>query len=182
MRSAETMKKYPLRKYRFDWKLIGDIHDGRPNLGGAVEVEMYRLLQYTLRDVLEEHLGMDETDEIFFSAGELAGRVFYERYIAPVYSLDEFVSKTQQMLREKKIGVLRIEELGNELEQIVLTMDEDLDCSGLPELDYETCIYDEGFISALFHCFTGRSWRAKEIDCWCTGARTCRFLIQPKGE
>ena len=52
------MRKYPLRKYPFDWKLIGDIRDGRPNLGGTVEVEMYRLLQYTLRDVLEElHIG-----------------------------------------------------------------------------------------------------------------------------
>ncbi len=171
-----------MRKYLFDWKLIGDISNGRPNLGGEVEVEMYRLLQYTLRDVLEERLGTNGTDEIFFKAGELAGSVFYERYIAPVDSLDEFVRKTQQVLREKKIGVLRIEELGKDLNQIVLTVDEDLDCSGLPELDYETCIYDEGFISALFQRFTGRLWKAEEIDCWCTGARTCRFLVKPKGE
>ncbi|MEM5768980.1 MAG: V4R domain-containing protein, partial [Bacillota bacterium] len=140
----------------------------------------YRLLQYTLRDVLEERLGVDGTDEVFFKAGALAGRVFYNRYIAPVHSLDEFVSKTQKVLREHKIGVLRIEELGKDLEQIVLTVDEDLDCSGLPELDYETCVYDEGFISALFQCFTGRPWRAEEIDCWCTGARTCRFMVKPK--
>lgn len=170
-----------MRKYQFDWKLIGDISDGRPNLKGEVGVELYRLQQYTLRDVLEEHLGTDETDALFFKAGELAGRVFYEHYIAPVHSLDEFVSKTQKMLREKKIGVLRIEELGKDMEQIVLTVDEDLDCSGLPELDYETCIYDEGFISALFKEFTGKPWNAREIDCWCTGARTCRFLITPEG-
>lgn len=171
-----------MRKYQFDWKLIGNISDGRPNLGKEVGVEMYRMLQYTLRDVLEEHLGTEGTDEVFFKAGELAGRTFYDRYIAPVYSLDEFVGKTQQMLREKKIGVLRIEELGKDLKQIMLTVEEDLDCSGLPELDYETCIYDEGFISALFQCFTDRPWRAREIDCWCTGARTCRFMVKAEGQ
>lgn len=169
-----------MRKYQFDWKLIGNVCEGRPNLGETVEVELYRLLQYTLRDVLEERLGIDGTDEVFFKAGELAGRMVYDRYIAPVHSLDEFVSKTQSVLREKGIGVLRIEELGKDLEHIMLTVDEDLDCSGLPELDYETCIYDEGFISALLQKYTGQDWRAKEIDCWCTGARTCRFLVKPK--
>ena len=171
-----------MRKYPFDWRLIGNISDGRPNLGGEVEVEMYRLLQYTLRDVLEERLGADGADEAFFKAGELAGHAFYNRSIAPVHSIDEFVRKTQQVLREKRIGVLRIEELGTDMERVVLTVDEDLDCSGLPELDYETCIYDEGFISALFQSFTGRPWKAEEIDCWCTGARTCRFMVKPKDE
>jgi len=52
---------------------------------------------------------------------------------------------------------------------------EDLDCSGLPELDYEICSYDEGFISALLECFSGMKFIVKEVDCWCTGDRTCRF-------
>lgn len=167
-----------MRKYQFDWALIGDVSGGRPNLGKDVGVEMYRLLQYTLRDLLEQRLGTEETDLLFFRAGALAGGLFYEHHIAPVHTLDEFVSKTQKVLREKKIGILRIEELSKDLDRIVLTVDEDLDCSGLPELDYETCIYDEGFISALLQGFTGQAWRAQEIDCWCTGARTCRFLIQ----
>jgi len=169
-----------MKKYQFDWKLIGDISDGRPNLGQEVGVDKYRLLQYTIRDVLENCLGADGADEVFFKAGELAGRAFYERYIAPVDSLDTFFSKTQRVLREHKIGVLRMEEMGKDMDQIVLTVEEDLDCSGLPELDYETCVYDEGFISALFQCFTGLPWKAKEIDCWCTGARTCRFKVEPK--
>jgi hypothetical protein len=33
-----------MRKYQFNWKLIGDVSDGRPNPGGEVGVEMYRLL------------------------------------------------------------------------------------------------------------------------------------------
>lgn len=165
-----------MRKYQFSWELIGDINEGRPNLGENVGLEMYRLMQFTLRDILEQKYGAEVADKVFFEAGKTAGREFYKHYIEPVSSLDEFASKTQKVLREKKVGILRIEEL---LEgKVVLAVDEDLDCSGLPELDYETCIYDEGFISALFESFSKQPWTAKEIDCWCTGARTCRFEVQ----
>jgi predicted hydrocarbon binding protein len=166
-----------MRKYEFSWDLIGDIKEGRPNLGTDVDLELYRLMQFTLRDTIEQLHGTEEADHIFREAGKVAGKYFYEKYIHPVSSVDEFVSKTQKLLKEKKLGILRVEEALLDQGKILLTVDEDLDCSGLPELDYETCIYDEGFIAALFQSFTQQVWSAKEIDCWCTGARTCRFLV-----
>jgi predicted hydrocarbon binding protein len=166
-----------MRKYQFSWDLIGDIDVGRPNLGSQVDLDMYRLMQFTMRDTLEKRYGADVTDEIFYAAGKLAGAEFYENHIKPVSSVDEFVGKTQQVLRDKRIGVLRLEEAILDEGRVTLTIDEDLDCSGLPELDYETCVYDEGFVSALFESFTNNKWKAEEIDCWCTGARTCRFLV-----
>lgn len=74
------------------------------------------------------------------------------------------------------IGILRVEEEDLSNGRLVLTVSEDLDCSGLPELSYEFCTYDEGFIAALLESFTGIRFQVKEIDCWCTGDRTCRFL------
>lgn len=165
-----------MRKYEFSWELIGDVEEGRENLGIQMDVDVYRLMQFTLRDVMEQKVGSDKTDEIFFEAGRLAGEKFYDHVIAPVKTLDEFVSKTQKMLKEKKIGILRIESV--EDDEVMLTIDEDLDCSGLPVMDYESCIYDEGFVGALFESFTGTPWRAREVDCWCTGARTCRFQVK----
>ncbi|MCL2889624.1 MAG: 4-vinyl reductase [Eggerthellaceae bacterium] len=164
-----------MMRYQFTWDLIGDIAEGRANLGDQVGVDVYRLMQFTLRAVIEEKYGTEVTDEIFFAAGKIAGTQFYEHAIMPVASLNEFVSKTQAVLKEKKIGILRIETVSEE--EITLTVDEDLDCSGLPQLDFETCVYDEGFISGLFESFTGQAWIATEIDCWCTGARTCRFSV-----
>lgn len=169
-----------MRKYEFNKMLIGDVAEGRPNLGVNVGVEMYRLMQFSLRDVIEEELGSEKTDEIFYKAGYKAGRFFYNEHIQPVTSIDEFVSKTQSALKDKGIGILRIEKTDLESGKVLLTIDEDLDCSGLPEIDYETCIYDEGFVSALFESFTQKEWVAKEIDCWCTGARTCRFAVDQK--
>lgn len=154
------------------------VEDGRPNLGTKVDLELYRLMHFTLRDVLENRFGRKVTDEVLFAAGKLAGDEFYAHYIEPVADLDEFIKKTQQVLKEKNIGILKIEEDLLDEGKVLLTIDEDLDCSGLPETDYETCIYDEGFISALFEQFTKKKWRAKEIDCWCTGARTCRFIVK----
>ncbi|MCL2293366.1 MAG: 4-vinyl reductase [Spirochaetes bacterium] len=166
-----------MRKYKFSKELIGNLALGRQNLETVVDLEMYRLMQFTLRDAMEQKIGAEEVDKIFYEAGKVAGNYFFEAYINPVSSVEEFVSKTQQVLKEKKIGILRIEEAALDVGKVILTVDEDLDCSGLPEMDYETCIYDEGFIAALFENFTGKNWQAKEIDCWCTGARTCRFLV-----
>ncbi|MDR1893229.1 MAG: 4-vinyl reductase [Spirochaetales bacterium] len=166
-----------MRKYAFSWDLIGNISDGRANLGASVDLEMYRLMQFTLRDILEQEFGEETTDKIFYKAGYMAGEFFFEQYIAPVSSVEEFVSKTQSILKEKKVGILRLEEADLANGKVLLTIDEDLDCSGLPEMDFETCVYDEGFVAALFKQFTSSEWKAKEIDCWCTGARTCRFLV-----
>lgn len=166
-----------MKKYKFCWDLLG-VENGRPNLGTKVELELYRLMQFTLRDVIADKYGWDAADEIFFEAGKLAGAEFYAQYIQPVASLDEFTGKMQKLLKEKGLGILKVEEDFLEQGMVLLTIDEDLDCSGLPELEYETCVYDEGFISALFEQYTRKKWRAREIDCWCTGARTCRFMVK----
>jgi len=60
-----------------------------------------------------------------------------------------------------------------------LTVAEDLDCSGLPVIGHAVCEYDEGFIAGILGCYTGRPFTAREIDCWATGERTCRFEVTP---
>ena len=166
-----------MRKYKFTKELIGDLVLGRPNLGVKTDVEMYRLMLFSLRDVIEQKFGSKEADEIFFEAGKIAGSYFYETYIAPVISAEDFFSKIQKVLKEKKIAILRIEEVLLDSGTVLLTIDEDLECSGLLEIDHEICIYDEGFLSAIFEKYTGEKWLAKEIDCWGTGSRTCRFIV-----
>jgi hypothetical protein len=63
-----------------------------------------------------------------------------------------------------------------------MTISEDMDCSGLPELSYEVCTYDEGFLAAIIESALGEKFRVKEIGCWCTDVRTCRFRAVPIGE
>lgn len=53
----------------------------------------------------------------------------------------------------------------------------DLDL-GRPNLGKYTRLEGEGFIFALLESFTGKPFRVKEVDCWCTGDRTCRFTAK----
>ncbi len=163
------------RKYKFSWELLGNIEQGRPNMGNMTRVEVYRLMQFTFRDVMELAIGTEITDQIFYDAGKLAGKEFYKHYFNQVLDLSDFVNQLQNLLQEFGIGILRVEHVDMEKGELVLTVSEDLDCSGLPENGFEICVYDEGFISALLESFTGIPFKVKEIDCWCTGDRTCRF-------
>lgn len=163
------------RRYVFSWELLGDISLGRPHLGPNTSVEVYRLMQFTFRDVIEGRFGSEVADEVFYEAGLLAGRAFYHNVIGEVSDFQEFVRKLQHILQEMGVGILRVENADLEQGSLVLTISEDLDCSGLPELDTEICKYDEGFLAALLECFSGKAFSVKEVDCWCTGDRTCRF-------
>ncbi|MEW5912903.1 MAG: V4R domain-containing protein [Thermodesulfobacteriota bacterium] len=166
------------RRYEFSWDLIGDIEVGRPNLGPNTRLEVYRLMQFTLRDALEQQYGTEKADEIFYQAGYLAGNEFYKHVLGEQCDFNEFIRNLQSILKKMGIGVLKVEKADLEQGSFVLTVSEDLDCSGLPDLEYEICIYDEGFISGLLESFTGKHYRVKEVDCWCTGDRTCRFTAE----
>lgn len=167
------------RRYAFSWDLLGDIEKGRPNLGNNTRLEIYRLMQFTFRDVVERRYGTAEADKIFHEAGGVAGRAFYDHFLSGTTDFQIFIRKLQEVLREMGVGVLRVEEADLARRTFTITVSEDLDCSGLPELDYEVCTYDEGFIAALLERFTGKPFTVREIDCWCTGDRTCRFSAEP---
>lgn len=166
------------RKYAFSWDLIGDIERGRPNLGVSTRVEVYRLMQYTFRDALEQRYGAQEADAIFREAGHLAGVAFYNRFLAEIRDFGAFCSALQAALRDWGMAIFRLEKADPQAGSFLITMSEDLDCSGLPELEYEFCAYDEGFLAGLLESYTGYPLTVREIDCWCTGDRTCRFSVE----
>lgn len=168
----------------FAWQNLGDIEIGRPNLGPNVPVVAYRLMQYTLRDVLIEELGVDTANSFLAKAGKLAGKHFCENMLDCKTDFNQFTAQLQQVLKEQAIGLLRIEQADLDKMHLILTVAEDLDCSGLPCTDEVVCHYDEGFIAGVLEAYTGQSFVAKEIDCWASGDRVCRFdvrMVEDKG-
>lgn len=160
---------------QFDWSRLGDIHAGRENLGEEMPVVVYRLLQYTMQDELESRFGQQAAQDILRAAGYRAGLSFAKNVITQRDSFNSFVADLQTQMRNLKIGVLRIEKADVVNLRFVLTVSEDLDCSGLPVTGNTVCTYDEGFIAGILEDFTGESFEVLEIDCWATGDRTCRF-------
>lgn len=167
---------------RFKWDILGDYELGRPNLGSTTHIAIYRLMQYTLRDVLISRYGVEATNSLLFSAGKIAGNEFCKNLLDVSLGFDEFLSNIQSKMVEYNIGIMRVEKSDYEKMEFTLTMSEDLDCSGLPVWQETVCDYDEGFFSGVFSTYTGREFLAKEIDCWATGDRTCRFSVKPINE
>lgn len=165
--------------YDFKWDDLGDLKVGRPNLGGETSVVVYRLMQYTFKDVLHKEIGKQRTIELFVQAGLLAGKEFCRNVLDTSMPFDAFIADLKDKLVTLKVGVLRIEQSDLEQLKFVMTVSEDIDCSGLPIFDESVCDYDEGFIAGIFEQYTGKKFSATEIDCWATGDRTCRFEVKP---
>ncbi len=165
---------------KFEWSMLGDIDAGRPNLGANTKVAVYRLMQYSLRDMAIQLHGVEAASKLFYEAGKVAGKCFCDNLLDKNQSLTRFVGQLQDVLRDLNIGVLRVEKADTETLNFTLTVAEDLDCSGLPVCDEQICTWDEGFIAGLLEAYAHREFDVKETDCWCSGDRVCRFDVKPR--
>jgi len=159
----------------FLWTDLDNIKEGRSSLGEEMPVMVYRLMQYTLLTVLTNDFGREKANHYLREAGHLAGTEFAKNVLDLSVNFNTFVANLQKTLLDLKVGILRIESVNDDTGEIVLTVGEDLDCSGLPITGESVCDYDEGFIAGILKTYTGKPYTAHEIDCWATGARVCRF-------
>ncbi|MDR2050617.1 MAG: 4-vinyl reductase [Deltaproteobacteria bacterium] len=166
----------------FSWEKLGNIKEGRGDLGEDMPVLVYRLMQYTMLDVLSDSLGTQQANEYFRKAGFLAGTAFAKNMLDLSVKFNDFVASLQKQLKDLKICILRIEDFDVETGNIVLTAGQDLDCSGLPVTDETVCNYDEGFISGILQAYSGKKYNVREVDCWANGDRVCRFKGVPESE
>ena len=159
----------------FSWNKLGNIKEGRGDLSEEMPVIVYRLMQYTMLDVLSKAHGLEQANEYFRQAGFLAGTEFAKNVLDLKVDFNSFISTLQKALQDLKIGILRMENFNADDGRITLTVGQDLDCSGLPITDENVCIYDEGFIAGILEVYTGKKYNVREVDCWASGDRVCRF-------
>lgn len=165
---------------KFSWEALGDIENGRNNLGTSMPVTVYRILQYSIRDELVKRFGNDVMVDVFRNAGELAGKEFAKHLLNLELPFNEFVAHLQHVLEKNKIGILRIEKFDLTTGEAILTVSEDLDCSGLPITGKTVCNYDEGFLAGVLKMYAKKNYSVTEVDCWATGSRVCRFKASIK--
>jgi predicted hydrocarbon binding protein len=163
------------RHSTFTWDKLGDIKEGRGDLGEEMPVAVYRLMQYTMLDVLSRAYGEEKANDHFRDAGFLAGSEFAKNVLKLDVDFNTFLAELQKVLQDMKIGMLRMEEFNSETGDLVLTVGQDLDCSGLPVTNENVCNYDEGFIAGILESYTGTKYVVREVDCWANGDRVCRF-------
>lgn len=168
-------------KSGFNWETIQAIKIGRPNLGGKVDVMAYRMFEHSIRTVLSNAYGEKTCTTVLYDAGVLAGKAFCENELNVQLEFYPFIAGLQQKFKDLGIGIIRVEESDPSKFQLILTLEEDLDCSGLPVTGETVCSYDEGFLSGIMTIYTGKNIVAREIECWSTGSLLCRFQIKLNG-
>jgi len=167
-------------KQGFSWKSIGNIGEGRPNLGDNTSVAIYRLMLFSIKDILEKNFGGEKTVSILNEAGKISGREFCRNMLNTDLPINKFLAQLHSELNNLSVGILKIENFDKENFKLLLTISEDLDCSGIPATGKTECAYDEGFLEGIFEEYTGKEIIVREIDCWSTGDKTCRFSVNVK--
>ena len=170
---SETLKNKS--HCNFTWSALGDITSGRPHLGTQLPVAIYRVFEYAMFDVLTHKFGLEESQQLFCQAGHKAGTEFAQNVLNLTLKPAAFLAQLAEKLSALKIGILRIEKFNQTDGSFILTIGEDLDCSGLPTTGELVCNYDEGFIAGIMEAYSKVKYEVKEIDCWSSGAKTCRF-------
>ncbi|MDR2613121.1 MAG: 4-vinyl reductase [Deltaproteobacteria bacterium] len=164
----------------FTWESLGDVAEGRGDLGLDVPVAIYRLMQYTLLATLAKDMGEERANDYFRDAGRLAGREFAKNLLDLTVPWNDFISQLQKRLRELKVCIFRLEELDPRTGKFTVTAAQDLDCSGIPVSNETVCCYDEGFISGILGAYMNKEYDVREVDCWANGDRICRFEGAPR--
>lgn len=163
----------------FNWSDLGDIKGGRGDLGEEMPVVLYRLMQFTIINVLSKEFGVTKAYDIIRDAGKVAGCEYAKNVLDTSLGIDDFLTHIQVMLRELKVGIVRFEKFEHDTGAFTLTVAEDLDCSGLPITGDNVCVYDEGLIAGILEVYSGKPYSVKEVDCWASGGRICRFNGEP---
>jgi predicted hydrocarbon binding protein len=165
----------------FSWENLGDVKEGRGDLGEDMPVIIYRLMQYTMLSALSKEFGEDKANFFFKEAGRLAGAEFAKNILNLKLDWGDFISDIQNKFKAYRICIFRLEDFDRETGDITVSAFQDLDCSGIPVTNETVCFYDEGFISGIFAEYTGKPFDVKEVDCWANGNRVCRFKGGPVG-
>lgn len=168
--------------YLFSWGKLGDIKAGREHLGDEMPVVVYRMLEYSLNNILFNHFGSEKADELLREAGKLAGSEYAKNVLPLDADEPDFVSALTESISELKIGILRVEKGDFEHGTFTIAVHEDIDCSGLPVSDELVCCYDEGFISGILETYIKKPIDVKEVECWANGSRVCRFEGKVKND
>jgi uncharacterized protein len=158
----------------FDINIIGDLRKGRPTLGNSMSVAVYRLIVYSLRAELINRFGKEEVENIFYQSGQLIGETVHSSFMVNVNDESELYSSISSFFLNAKIGRFEVKK-SYENGEMLFSLSEDIDCSGLASDGETKCSIDEGIISGILSSFYQKTYITKEVGCWGTGEKSCFF-------
>ncbi|MDR0819026.1 MAG: hypothetical protein LBN43_05600, partial [Oscillospiraceae bacterium] len=145
----------------FVWENLGDIEEGRGDLGETMPVLVYRLMQHTLLEAVTNGIGFSKANEHFRKAGFLAGFEFAKHLLNLKADFNSFASELQTQLVQMKIGIYRMDIFDTETRKIIISVGERLD--GEPLSDPTVCKYEEGFLAGIMEAYAGNRYEVQDV-------------------
>ncbi|MCI1930196.1 MAG: diguanylate cyclase [Clostridia bacterium] len=158
--------------------VTANIKDGEKYMEDNMPVVLYRLIQYSIKNTLNNECGNEKADELFRKAGYRAADFICENISDNLCDINNFFNEIQKKFEYFRIGIIKIESWSNE--KIVVTVSENQDYSDLPILDKTICVYEEGMVAGILENYTHKKYKVKGIDCSATGVRVCKFEAEPE--
>lgn len=91
---------------------------------------------------------------------------------------ENFSSQTEEELKEEIGEFWRSTGLGKvEISESYITIKDCFDCGDMPEVGHTLCSLDEGMIEGIYEERLGKEVTVREVECFGTGERHCRFKI-----
>ena len=158
---------------------IGDVSQ-RKILGSTVGVEMFRILRTSMVNLISTQLGKEEANQAIYLSGKAVGGEIAKTYLSGITDLEEYISKCAEILKNLKVGILKVVSADVEKGKFVLRVDECASCSGTPVIGEPICYFEGGIIAGILKFFLKKEVEAKEVKCWAMGDKTCEFEAEVK--
>ena len=140
----------------------------------------YKLLEYTLLDVLVDEHGIANASDFLYKAGHKAGLTLAKEFLDFQLDFNDFFIQLSKLLKDNQLGFLSVEEFNLENSTFIFTISEDLEYNGCSKHSNDIiCCYDEGLIAGIMEAYTGENIVVNEVDCWARGSGCCRFRGAP---
>jgi len=89
-------------------------------------------------------------------------------------NMEQLIKELALFWKKNNMGIVQIEKK----KPLVLRIESNYDCTGVPDVGRPLCALDEGIMEAVFNKKTNKRWKIREYVCHGTGHNHCLFTFK----
>ncbi len=165
----------------FKISVVGDVNK-RVILGPTVGIELFRILRFSMENLILAQLGMGKEEENqakanenIYLVGKAVGGEIGKAFLSGIDDLNEYVTKLKEILINLKVGILKVVSADLEKGKIVVDIEECVTCVGTPNIGAHICYFEGGLVAGILKFFLKKEVAVVEVKCCANGDNVCEF-------
>ncbi len=146
----------------------------RPHLGKDIPILVFRAFRVFTGMYLEDVIGEKGAITLIQNAGRELGKEVGKSLKDE--KLDSYLGRVIDFVKDAKIGLLIPVDVNQE--RIIVSLDECITCSGMPNIGKRICYFESGFVAGIVEVYTGKKVRAYETKCNAHGEDICEVHVE----